>query len=224
MDHTEAIRLTAAERYLLDELSPEQRDQFEEHFFDCAECALDLKAATAFIEESKKILAEQQQTVPARRLQPAKVQVGWRSWFRPAFATPVFALLLAVIGYQSTVIYRHPQIAANDPQVVPWTTINTRTRGPITPIIRIAQGKGFLLFVSIPPDPRYSRYAVELYNPAGKQEWSLSIDGKPDQDQFAIQIPAKEREAGAYSLVLLGIIDNQSKEIGRSSFELQIEK
>src|SRR5215471_11591498 len=155
MDHTEAIRLTAAERYLLDELSPEQRDQFEEHFFDCTECALDLRAASTFIEQSKKILAEEQQAVPVPRLHPAKVQAGWRSWFRPAFAIPVFALLLAVIAYQSTVMLRHPQTAANDPQVVPWTTINTRIRGDVTPVIRAEKGKGFLLFVSIPPDPRY---------------------------------------------------------------------
>jgi len=224
MDHTEAIRLTAAERYLLDELSPEQREQFEEHFFDCAECALDLRAASTFIEQSKRVLAEERQAVPAPRLQPAKVQAGWTSWFRPAFAVPVFALLLAVIGYQSTAMYRHPQVALDNPQVLPWTTINTLIRGPITPVIKVEQGKGFLLFVSIPPDPRYSRYVVELYNPAGKKEWSLTIEGKPDQDSFAVQIPPKEREAGTYSLNLIGIIDSQRTEIGRSSFELQIEK
>jgi hypothetical protein len=137
---------------------------------------------------------------------------------------PVFASLLAIIGYQSSVIYQHPQIAADNPQVVPWATINTRTRSAITPVIRAEKGKGFLLFVSIPPDPRYSRYAVELYNPAGKKEWSLTIEGKPDQDSFAVNIPPKDREAGTYSLRLLGIIDNQSTEIGRSTFELQIEK
>ena len=29
MDHTESIRLMAAEKYLLGELTPEQRDEFE---------------------------------------------------------------------------------------------------------------------------------------------------------------------------------------------------
>jgi hypothetical protein len=222
MDHTEAIRLTAAERYLLDELSPEQREQFEEHFFDCAECALDLRAASMFIQQSKRVLAEEQQTA-APGLQLGKVKAGWRGWFRPAFLIPVFALLLAVIAYQGTVMSRHPAIAVDNPQVVPWTTINTRTRGTITPIIRVARGKGFLLFLSIPPDRRYSRYVAELYNPGGKREWSLTIEGKPDQDSFAVQIPPKEREAGTYSMSLLGVIDNQTKEIGRSSFELQIE-
>jgi len=47
MDHSEAVREMAAERYLLDELEPEAREAFEEHVFDCPECALDLRAARA---------------------------------------------------------------------------------------------------------------------------------------------------------------------------------
>ena len=35
MDHDEAVRQKATERYLLDELDAEIRDQFEEHLFDC---------------------------------------------------------------------------------------------------------------------------------------------------------------------------------------------
>ena len=49
MDHNEAIEQMAAERYLLDELTPELRDAFEEHAFDCPECTLDLRAGAAFI-------------------------------------------------------------------------------------------------------------------------------------------------------------------------------
>ena len=45
MDHQEAVRQKATERYLLDELDPELRDQFEEHLFDCQDCALDVRAA-----------------------------------------------------------------------------------------------------------------------------------------------------------------------------------
>ena len=35
MDHSEAVQLMATERYLLGELSPDQREAFEEHFFEC---------------------------------------------------------------------------------------------------------------------------------------------------------------------------------------------
>ena len=58
MDHEVVARQKMTERYLLNELDSETRDQFEEHFFDCAECALDVRAGSAFVEESKAVLAE----------------------------------------------------------------------------------------------------------------------------------------------------------------------
>src|ERR1700730_4400894 len=44
MDHETAIRVQAAERYLLDEFSPEERTEFEDHFFGCSECADEVRA------------------------------------------------------------------------------------------------------------------------------------------------------------------------------------
>ena len=44
MDHTQAISEKMTEKYLLDELTPQLRENFEEHFFDCLECARDVKA------------------------------------------------------------------------------------------------------------------------------------------------------------------------------------
>ena len=54
MDHHQATQLTAVEKYLLDELPPEVRDEFEEHFFDCQECATDLRATAGFIDAAKR--------------------------------------------------------------------------------------------------------------------------------------------------------------------------
>ena len=54
MDHHQATQLTAVEKYLLDELTPELRDEFEEHFFDCQECATDLRATAGFIDAAKQ--------------------------------------------------------------------------------------------------------------------------------------------------------------------------
>ena len=58
MDHTAVVRDKMTERYLLNELDSDLRDQFEEHYFDCQECALDVSAGTQFVEQSKLILAE----------------------------------------------------------------------------------------------------------------------------------------------------------------------
>src|SRR3974377_1629150 len=97
MDHDQAVQQKATERYLLNELDPEMRDQFEEHLFDCQECAVDVRAAAMFVEQSKIVLAEQPALATARVPAARPEKAGWLAWFRPAFAVPVLALLLAVI-------------------------------------------------------------------------------------------------------------------------------
>ena len=55
MDHNEALQLQAAEKYVLGELPPPLRDEFEEHFFGCQECALDVKAAAGFVDNARHV-------------------------------------------------------------------------------------------------------------------------------------------------------------------------
>ena len=45
MEHVEAVDTLAIERYLLEEMTQQERESFEEHFFSCAECAEDARAA-----------------------------------------------------------------------------------------------------------------------------------------------------------------------------------
>lgn len=45
MDHAEAMRLQAAVKHVLGELRQAERDSFEERYFECGECALDVHAA-----------------------------------------------------------------------------------------------------------------------------------------------------------------------------------
>src|ERR1700726_3940390 len=91
MVHDEAVRQKATERYLLDELDPELRDQFEEHLFDCQDCALDVRTAAMLAEQAQVILAEP--AIPSKVREPARTPAkpGWFGWLRPALAMPVFA-------------------------------------------------------------------------------------------------------------------------------------
>src|ERR1700690_312483 len=143
MDHTEAVRQKATERYLLDELDPEVRDQFEDHLFDCQDCALDVRTAAMFVEQSKVVLAEPNATSPVGVPLAAPAKRGWLAWFRPAFAVPVLALMLAVIGYQNFVTVPNLLQAANQPQVGPWGSVNVGTRGVAPTVIQTHDGEGF---------------------------------------------------------------------------------
>ncbi len=225
MDHSESIRLMAAEKYLLGELTPELREQFEEHFFDCQECALDVRAGAALVEHSKVVLSEPVAvSVPV----PARAKAGWLAWLRPALVVPVLAALLLVIGYQNLVTYPNLKgevATVNRPLILASASlINANTRGAGRTVVSVRQGEPFLLFVDIPAEARFSSYLAELDGPGGNSEWSLTIPAETTKDTVPIRVPAGNHGAGVYTLVVRGVDSSGGKgfEVGRYPFELQI--
>src|SRR5262245_40484442 len=105
MNHSEAVRLMASERYLLGELQPQDREEFEEHMFGCQECAVDVRSGMTLIQHSKVILGAPQPVLlqPKSAPVPSTPKANWFSWLRPAFTAPLMAVLLAVVGYQNLV-------------------------------------------------------------------------------------------------------------------------
>jgi len=55
MNHNEAVRIQATGKYVLGELPPHLRNEFEEHFFGCQECAQDVKAAAEFVDNARAV-------------------------------------------------------------------------------------------------------------------------------------------------------------------------
>lgn len=228
MDHDVVVRQQMTEKYLLGELDSDVRDQFEEHYFECVDCAHDVRAAALFVEGSKLVLAENADSAEAgSRAQVAPpVRQGWGRWFRPALVMPVMALLLAVVGYQNLVTYRRAA-PAESAQVVQWASLNVGTYGAEAAVIRPRQNEDFMLFVRIPRESGYTRYALDLINGAGKVEWSLAIPATQavEQDQWSIRVPGANRQDGSYTLSVHGITAaGESRALGQAWFELQIAK
>lgn len=227
MDHDVVVRQQMTERYLLNELDPDARDEFEEHFFDCPDCALDVRAGALFVEQSKTVLAEDSHRPPVLVPETAAPSSpsGWFAWLRPAFAVPLMALLLVVVGYQNLVTYPRLQQAENRPELLPWASVNVGSWGSQGTVITTRPGEGFLLLVRSLRDGGYTSYNAELYNPAGKVEWSLAIPASPAQDWWPVRVPGANREAGSYILKVYGVTPaGEKKEVGRESFNLQIQK
>lgn len=222
MDHTAVVRDKMTERYLLNELESEMRDEFEEHYFDCPECALDVRVAHQFVEESKVVLAEEPEPVFVRAAsRPEPARPGWFAWLRPAFAAPALALLLAVAGYQNLRL----RSELRQPQILPAVSVNVGTWGGGGTPTSIPEGQGLLLFVRIPPDGAYARYTAELYNPSGKLQGSFTIVPTAGQDQWSVTVPRADREAGTYTMAVRGITAaGETKDLGNTSFQLQIQR
>lgn len=225
MDHSEAVSLMAAEKYLLGELPPESCEQFEEHFFGCQECARDVRAGAAFVEHSKVVLAGPVAVSSARASAPAPAKPGWFAWLRPAFIAPVLAALLVVIGYQNLVTYPQLKQAAASPQILPWASINVSTRGTSTTQISPRVGEGFHLLVNIPPESRYTSYTFELSSPSGRLEWSRTIPAASSDEARSIYVPGANQEQGVYTLTVHGgTAAREISDLGHYSIEVQIQR
>jgi hypothetical protein len=223
MDHKDAVRLKATERYLLNELDPDQLDQFEEHLFDCPECALDLRAAAMFVEQGKNVLAEPATPQEARSTQPSK---NWFAWLRPAFAIPALAILLVVVGYQNLVEFPSVGGKAALPEIMPSVTMNIATRGADVPVITARQGQNFSILLNLPPDGTFTSYIADLYNAAGSVEWSLAIPKDAVvNDSLSVRVPGIRLTGGVYVLAVRGVPRDggSPSEIGRHSFELRLQ-
>lgn len=226
MDHDVVVRQKMTEKYLLDELDAASRDEFEEHYFDCPSCAVDVQAGALFIEQSKVALAEEPELVASTLAVRDSIEAkpGWFARFRPLVVAPIMALLLAVVGYQNLVLYPRLEQAANSPQLLPWAQLKVATFGSDRTVITTAPEKSFLLFVRI-AEGEYARYTAELHDPAGKIVWSLTIPAVPGQDEWPIQVPAANLQGGSYNLAVRGVTTaGISKEVGQASFDLQIKK
>jgi len=222
MDHTAVVREKMTERYLLNELESQVRDEFEEHYFDCSECALDVSAGSQFVEHSKLVLAENSEPVPVRAtLRPDPVR-GWFAWLRPAFAAPALALLLAVAGYQ-TLVNSKLQSELRQPQVLPAVSVNVGTWGAAA--TAVPEGQGLLLLVRIPPDGAFVRYTADVRSPAGKPEGSFTITPAAGQDIWSVTIPRITREAGTYTLAVHGVTSaGETRDLESTTFQLQIQR
>jgi Putative zinc-finger len=221
MQHSDAVRTMASEKYLLGELAPEQREEFEEHFFSCSECALDMRAGAALLEHSKLALSAPAQEQDAVSV-PAARPGGRNSWWRPAVWGPVMALLLVVVGFESffTLSKSGKMTAGLTPQILPAASL-VSVRGDRVPRIEVGPKQSYLLFVDIPAESRFASYVCELTSPEGAVLWSIPVSSEAAQDTLPLQVPSGHTAPGVYSLVIRGVTPGQNSAIlVRYPFEL----
>lgn len=234
MDHGEALQQMAAERYLLNELTPDAREAFEAHLFDCPECALDLRAGAAFVEEAKtqlpKIASASPAPIPSQSREPKVKREWWLGWLQPAFAAPVFATLLLIIGYQNLVTYPALRASANQPRLLPWAPLHGATRGGAELGITADHRHGVALPVDLPPQPSmgaYASYSFELYDPQGKLTWTGTAPAPAgdatETQRLSLMIPGAMLKSGVYTVAVSGVAAHGERtELDKFVFDLHL--
>jgi hypothetical protein len=205
MDHQDAVRRGAIEKYLLDEIAQPEREEFEMHFFDCQECAEEMRTTAAFLAGAKLELRRSHIAQPLR----AAAKKPWLEIFRrPAVAAPAFALLLLVVAYQSIVTL--PRFAGagaqpTNPQVLTSLSLSGGShREGAAPIAALLKGEPLLLSLDIPTAERFSSYVCVLVAPTGAVVWRLPVAAARAKDNVAITVPSGSLSPGNYRLLVQG--------------------
>jgi Putative zinc-finger len=223
MNHSEALQLQAAEKYILGELSPELREEYEEHYFECEECASDVKAAAAFGDSARELF---------RKRQKERVQIaGWFGWLRPVIAAPALAALLLVVCYQSFVTIPKLQrgavarTTAQNADFVSLIGTNSRAEGAKT--FQIHRDRPAILEVDVPASREFASYLCQLRDASGRTIYESRVSAADAKSTVHLILPEGAVEPGEYSLAVIGLgtspaNTNSGNEIERLTFSVEM--
>lgn len=223
MNHDEAIREQAVERYLLGELVEDARARFEEHFFDCEICAVDLKSGAMFVEALR---TEPRPAASAQGIHMVPKR-GPSTWLRP-WLVPALAASLLVIAYQNVVVLpgmRRATTAAQSPALMNNIVLaNIDSRGSDVPKVAATVHGAFVISLDIPTKIEYSSYLCTLYNASGERLWQMPVPAQQAENAVFLRVPTDKAVSGQNELRVFGVLSSGGApaEVGRYRFSLQI--
>jgi anti-sigma factor RsiW len=204
MEHDEAVRSQAAERYVARELSPAEQEAFEEHFFDCRKCAEDVRFEMTFAANVRAVLREQRaEHQPAPEPRAANSWGRWPAWLRrrPALALSFAANLALAGGLGYLLLTGTHELAVpqfTQPYFAPGPTHGAEDVHAILPGETSYQ-------VRFPAPSAATSYSYEVLDAAGKRESSGSLKAPATEDNnLYLQVPVRRLPAGVHTLVVRG--------------------
>jgi hypothetical protein len=229
MDHSDVVRLQAVEKYVLGELPVDVRDQFEEHYFDCAECAKDVNCLATFLTASRVVLEE---STPAKVSAPDARQQRreWFAWMRPVIAVPAMAGLLAIVVFQNVVtipsLRQHTPAAGSAAVYSSSYRLQGATRGDNLAKVVIGPNESFALDFDFTPAVPYQSYTGNLVDRRGNTMLRFRVNGEMANKELHVVVPGDKVEAGNYDLVFSGDNDGsngdpRTREVQRIPFAVE---
>jgi len=227
MDHTEAVEKGAVERYQLGQLSAKEIDEFETHFFECTDCAEELRAAAIFEENAKAVFLENSRGVAGAGQPRAKYEQARGSWWalfrrNPWSAVPAVAaaaLLCVVLGEA-----RMMQLALA-PQAVASYSLLTLSRGEDHILEVPKNDKFYLLYIDPLWEGSYPEYLYTVQDEKKVTRISVLLPAPPPEKPLQILMPRNKLPSGRYTVIVRHPAANgqPESELARNSFILKLD-
>ena len=209
MDHSQAIQIGAAEKYLLNELEEGARSEYEEHFFDCGECAEDVKSGAAFVANAKEVLPSVTWGRVAREENGRARGAGWTALFWPAplGAAAALALSLGLAAYQAGVVVPslQKQVAESESlQGARWHFLSvSRSEAQVVKLGKETRTVGLTLSKS--SEASFPYYRCELREADGRVVTTVVVPAPAAGEELNVALSASSLRPGSYVLVLHGL-------------------
>jgi hypothetical protein len=218
MDHSEAVRMSAVERYVLGDLSVSEVEEFERHFFDCPQCSEELGALAMFQDNARAVLAEQG-PVPISAGAPAKEpekQAARASWWNFRIFVPALAMLAIAVfaGFEAGERHFSPS-----PQSVVEFPLYAAARGEETVIAPPAGARFYTLYMDKTWDRDFPAYRAAFVS-SGSEKFSTTLAPPAPGQAIHILIPREALPADRYTLT---VSSPDGAELARYPFTLRIE-
>jgi Putative zinc-finger len=222
MNHETASGMKAAERYVLDELPPAERDAFEEHLSDCSRCMEDVWADELFRANARAVFQDRASGRPIPKPN------GWLDWIRLrpvpvlAFSGALNLAMLALVGYG---LHAIPALESrvselDKPEVSQVLRLRGISRGAGQEFT--VTGEFATLRIDLPH--RYQRYAYILEDGAGHLRRSGPLTVPPDAQEVILTVPVAGLDTGDRRLKVTGSDSGQADEIAACLLHVQSNK
>jgi hypothetical protein len=226
MNHEASIKRHTAEKYLMGELSASERAAFEQHFFECEECAEEVRLGHQLRENARSVFDDEAQPA-AHRARPAKRR-AWLSWMPPAMVPAAACLAIAALaGYQNVVEIPalHTRVADLErPMVVQSAMVLPPSSRASAPSIPVSASARFVqLSLAIDAVRPADRYECELLTDSGKAILKIAAPRLDPDANLTLLIPAAKVPPGYYKVVLRGFTGRDAAELEQYRFAVRPE-
>jgi hypothetical protein len=216
IDHQQAITNLMAERYLLGELSEDERDAYEAHLFDCQVCFEQVKAGTEFVGYIKRVGAEK----PVSAV--VESQWGWlvNRALRPAPILALAACVLAAFSVGQNMItirmLKAPQVESRS---IVLSDVPRSGAGQES----ISRNNRIILAIDFQPRKEFVSYAAQIVSEDGKTKFTIPFSPHASQTSLEVSLYAGDLHSGNYSMFVRATDqDGAGHELAHGNFKVQL--